>query len=120
MKSAAPKLPQRMAEDEIRCACDGLSAPEALGALLEMVAQILADQDIVPDTEDFERVMLMIEKSLLPRVAQLRWDGLVPASSAPERPADEGSILSAKSSTSSGVSDALWRRPVSRITRAAR
>lgn len=80
MKSAAPKFPQRMAEDEICCACDGLSAQEALGALLEIVAQILADQGIVPGTEEFERFMMMFTKSLPPRVEQLRWDTLVPAS----------------------------------------
>ena len=51
MNSVAP-FPQRMAEDEIVMACDGLSAPQALGALLEIVAQILADQDMAPGTED--------------------------------------------------------------------
>jgi hypothetical protein len=80
MTSAAPKFPQRMAEDEICCACDGLSAPEALGALLEIVAQILADQEVIPGTEDFERFMFMVARSPPTRVAQLRWDALGPAS----------------------------------------
>ncbi len=80
MKNLAPKFPQRLAEDEICCACDGLSAPEALGALLEIIAQILADQDIAPGTEEFERFMTMVAKSLPPRVAQLRWEALVTAS----------------------------------------
>jgi hypothetical protein len=78
MKSVAPKFPQRLAEDEICCACDGLSAPQALGALLEIVAQILADEDIVPGTDDFESFMNMIAKSLPARVAQLRWETLLP------------------------------------------
>ena len=39
-----------MAEDEIVMACDGLTVPEALGALLEITAQILADRGIVPGT----------------------------------------------------------------------
>lgn len=76
MKSVAPKFAQRLAEDEIVMACDGLSAPQALGALLEIVAQILADQDTVPGTEDFERFMTMSAKSLRLRVAQLRWETL--------------------------------------------
>ena len=80
MQSLAPEFPQRMAEDEIVIACDGLTAPQALGALLEIVAQILADQDIAPGTEDFDRFMTMVEKSLLQRVAQLRWEALATAS----------------------------------------
>jgi hypothetical protein len=91
MRGAALKFTQRMAEDEICCACDGLSAPEALGALLEIVAQILADEDIVPGTEDYENFMLGIEKSLPPRIAQLRWDGVIPLpTERPGRVADEG------------------------------
>lgn len=101
MNSAALTLPQRMAEDEICCACDGLSAPEALGALLEIVAQILADVDIVPGTEDYERFMLGIEKSLPPRIAQLRWDGVVPLPiERSERVADEAPTSSAELPTS--------------------
>jgi hypothetical protein len=79
MNSVAP-FPQRMAEDEIVMACDGLSAPQALGALLEIVAQILADQDMAPGTEDFERFMTMVMNSLPPRVEQLQWQALAIAS----------------------------------------
>lgn len=79
MNSVAP-FPQRMAEDEIVMACDGLSAPQALGALLEIVAQILADQDMAPGTEDFERFMTMVKNSLPPRVEQLQWQALAIAS----------------------------------------
>jgi hypothetical protein len=90
-----------MAEDEICCACDGLSAPEALGALLEIVAQILADEDIVPGTEDYENFMLGIEKSLPPRIAQLRWDGVIPLPvERPGRRADQRPTLSAELPTS--------------------
>jgi len=80
MKSVAQKFPQRLAEDEIVMACDGLTMPEAIGALLEIAAQILADQDIVPGTEDFESFMTRVTKSLPERVAQLRWEGLAAAS----------------------------------------
>jgi hypothetical protein len=80
MNIVASKYPQQMAEDEICCACDGLSAPEALSALLEIVAQILADQDIAPGTEDFDQFMTMVSKSLPPRVAQLRWQAVVATS----------------------------------------
>jgi hypothetical protein len=101
MKGAALKFTQRMAEDEICCACDGLSAPEALGALLEIVAQILADEDIVPGTEDYENFMLRVEKSLPPRIAQLRWDGVIPLpAERPGRVADERRTLSAELPTS--------------------
>lgn len=80
MKSVASKFPQRLAEDEIVMACDGLTMPEAIGALMEIAAQILADQDIVPGTEDFESFMTRVTKSLPERVAQLRWEGLAAAS----------------------------------------
>jgi hypothetical protein len=80
MKSVAQKFPQRLAEDEIVMACDGLTMPEAIGALMEIAAQILADQDIVPGTEDFESFMTRVTKSLPERVAQLRWEALAAAS----------------------------------------
>jgi hypothetical protein len=69
-----------MAEDEIVMACDGLSAAQALGALLEIVAQILADQDVAPGTEEFESFMSMVATSLPPRVVQLRWEAVATAS----------------------------------------
>lgn len=80
MNSLTPKLHQRMAEDEITCACDGLSVPDALGALLEIAARILADHGIVPGTADFDSFLIMVGRSLPPRVAQLRREALATAS----------------------------------------
>jgi hypothetical protein len=48
MNRSTPKLHQRMAEDEIVMACDGLTMPEALGMLLKTPAQILADGGAMP------------------------------------------------------------------------
>jgi hypothetical protein len=82
MKNVAPKYSQQLAEDEIVMACDGLTMPEALGALLEVVAQILADRGIDPGTEDFDSFLGMVTRSLPQRVVQLRWEALAAASQA--------------------------------------
>lgn len=70
---------RRLAEDEITCACDGLSVPDAIGALLEIAAQILADQGITPGGEDFDSFMSMVARTLPARVPRLREEALAAA-----------------------------------------
>jgi hypothetical protein len=62
---------RRLAEDEIVCACDALSAPEALAAMTEVQAQILADHAIVPGTPAFEAFLEMYVRTLPGRVRAL-------------------------------------------------
>ena len=69
--SEAITLARRMAENEIVCACDALTVPDALGALTEIQAQILADNDITPDTAAFESYCMMMFATLAGRVHAL-------------------------------------------------
>ena len=57
--------------DEIVCACDALTVPDALAALTEIQAQILADHGIVPGSRAFEAYAMMSMMTLSGRVRAL-------------------------------------------------
>ena len=69
-------LARRMAEGEITCACDGLTVPDALSALIEIQAQILADHAIVPGSDAFESYSMMMFSTLAGRVRALHVEKL--------------------------------------------
>ena len=73
-------LARRMAEDEICCACDALTVPDALAALTEIQAQILADHAIVPGSDAFESYSVMMFSRLAGRVRALHAEKLAGAS----------------------------------------
>ena len=73
-------LARRMAEDEITCACDGLTVPDALSALTEIQCQILADHGITPETATFESYCAMMFATLAGRVRALHAEKLAGAS----------------------------------------
>ena len=72
-------LARRMAEDEIVCALDMLTASDALAALTEISAQVLADHGIVPGSAMFESYCSMMFSTLAGRTATLHAEKLVEA-----------------------------------------
>jgi hypothetical protein len=78
-KTIRSDLPRRMAEDEITCACDGLTVSDALAALCEVQAQILVDHGVAPDSPAFVSFIEVHLTALIGRVRMLRQEKLAGA-----------------------------------------
>lgn len=77
MTSAAAA--RRLAEDEIVIALDALTVSDALGALTEVMAQVLADHHVRPGTDAYAGFLLTLARSLTARTETLCGDARVEA-----------------------------------------